>query len=131
MQHSVESRVPFLARPIEDVAFSVPSEYHLGPDAISKRLFREAMRGILPESIRTRRDKIGFEPPQGDWLMKNSADIRRLLSSEAARSVKLFDHKAMLQCFDKITEFGSRDLIYVWRWAGLIAWSAAFQISWP
>jgi asparagine synthase (glutamine-hydrolysing) len=130
MCHSIESRVPFLAAPVRDVAFSVPSHYHLGPDGISKRLFREAMRGILPEEIRLRRDKIGFEPPQGAWLAANRGEIDRLLRSDEARAIGIFNHDALLKCWQSIGDFRSRDFIYVWRWIGLILWTRAFQIDW-
>jgi asparagine synthase (glutamine-hydrolysing) len=37
-------------------------------DGYSKRILREAMRGILPDQIRTRTVKIGFQSPLADWM---------------------------------------------------------------
>jgi asparagine synthase (glutamine-hydrolysing) len=55
-------------------------------DVQTKRLLRESMRGILPETIRTRWNKQGFRPPQENWfqgrLLELSAD---LLSSRSFR----------------------------------------------
>jgi asparagine synthase (glutamine-hydrolysing) len=59
MAHSIEARVPFLDHRLVELAFSLPADAKVrGAD--TKRLLRGAMRGILPEAIRTRRDKLGF-----------------------------------------------------------------------
>jgi asparagine synthase (glutamine-hydrolysing) len=130
MRYSIESRVPFLAAPITDIAYSVPSEYHMGTDAVSKRLFRAAMRGILPDEIRLRQDKVGFEVPQGTMLHSEREQIERLLCSDAARSIKLFSHERMLRAWRAIDSASHRDYMYVWRWIGLILWTNTFQIDW-
>ena len=48
-------------------AFALPTPSKIG-EGFTKRILREAMRGILPESIRVRADKIGFSNPVVDWL---------------------------------------------------------------
>jgi asparagine synthase (glutamine-hydrolysing) len=59
MAHSIEARVPFLDHRLVELAFRLPAEAKVrGAD--TKRLLREAMKGVLPEPIRTRRDKLGF-----------------------------------------------------------------------
>ena len=40
----------------------------------TKHLLREAMRGVVPEALRLRRDKLGFTAPVGDWLRDGLAD---------------------------------------------------------
>jgi hypothetical protein len=37
-------------------------------EGFAKRLLREAMRGVVPEPLRLRRDKLGFTAPVADWL---------------------------------------------------------------
>ena len=67
MAHSREVRLPFLDHSLVEFAFSLPD--HLKIDGgLGKVVLRESMRGILPEGIRERKDKIGYEPPQRDWL---------------------------------------------------------------
>jgi asparagine synthase (glutamine-hydrolysing) len=34
----------------------------------TKRLLRETYKNLLPEKICWRKDKVGFEAPQSDWL---------------------------------------------------------------
>ncbi len=67
MAHSREVRLPFCDHRIAEFVFSLPPRFLMG-DAQTKRLLREAMRGILPESIRTRWNKHGFLPPHAAWF---------------------------------------------------------------
>ena len=67
MAHSREVRLPFCDHRLAEFALGVPARYHLG-EAQTKRLLREAMRGILPEAVRTRWNKQGFVPPQSLWF---------------------------------------------------------------
>ncbi|MDF1502345.1 asparagine synthase (glutamine-hydrolyzing) [Roseisolibacter sp. H3M3-2] len=85
MAHSVESRVPFLTMGFAEFLLSLPSEHLLSPDGERKHVFREAMRGILPEPIRARRDKIGFFADDALWLRRHAdryADVWEELARE-------------------------------------------------
>ena len=66
MAHSVEARLPFLDYRMVECVLGMPGEYKIS-DGWTKRLLRESMRGILPEPIRVRRDKIGFETAEEEW----------------------------------------------------------------
>lgn len=68
MHWSVESRVPFLTTQFAEFVLSLPEQYLLSPDGQTKLILREAMRGITPDLILNRRDKIGFQTPEQDWL---------------------------------------------------------------
>jgi len=67
MAHGVEIRAPFMDWRLVCYAFSLPSASKLG-GGYTKRILREAMKGVLPEPIRTRRSKIGFATPIEHWL---------------------------------------------------------------
>lgn len=68
MRFSVESRVPFLDRRLIEFVLSLPEGWLLGSDGTSKLILRDAVRGFVPEDVVARRDKVGFETPQVDWL---------------------------------------------------------------
>jgi asparagine synthase (glutamine-hydrolysing) len=59
--------LPFCDHRLADLALSLPPGHLLG-GVQTKRLLRESMRGILPETIRTRWNKQGFRPPQETWF---------------------------------------------------------------
>jgi len=65
MAASIESRVPFLDHKLVEFAAQLPNEWKL-QGWTTKRVLREAMKGILPESILSR-PKMGFPVPFGDW----------------------------------------------------------------
>jgi asparagine synthase (glutamine-hydrolysing) len=49
----------------------------------TKRIMRDALKGIIPEPIRTRRDKIGWNAPLHEWF-KNSLknEIESIIEKE-------------------------------------------------
>lgn len=67
MAHSREVRLPFCDHRLAEFIFSLPPWYLMG-EVQTKRLLRESMKDILPESIRTRWNKRGFLPPQETWF---------------------------------------------------------------
>lgn len=67
MAHGIEVRLPFMDFRLVSFVFSLPPEDKLG-GGFTKRILREAMVGIMPESIRTRRTKIGFNAPMIEWF---------------------------------------------------------------
>jgi asparagine synthase (glutamine-hydrolysing) len=62
-----ELRLPFLSHELVEFAFTLPDEFKIH-QGWTKYIQREAMKGILPESITWRKDKIGYEPPEKNWL---------------------------------------------------------------
>ena len=52
----------------------------LSPNGETKRVFRAAMRGIVPETILDRRDKVGFQTPEHAWLRGQGELIQDWLS---------------------------------------------------
>ncbi len=68
MALSVESRVPFLTTSLVDFLYALPEEYLISDTGETKPVFCAAMRGLVPDAILDRRDKIGFATPQKAWL---------------------------------------------------------------
>jgi asparagine synthase (glutamine-hydrolysing) len=63
MSVSLESRpVPCLGR-MPDVSDALPGDLLVGPDGEGKRALREALQGVVPESVRRDRRKRGFPTP--------------------------------------------------------------------
>jgi len=83
MAHSREGRVPFLDPDLMSFIFTLPEEYILSGGK-TKFVLRDAMKGILPDFISNRRDKIGFATPENAWLRAPSMrpQIDKFLVSE-------------------------------------------------
>jgi len=67
MTSGVEVRMPFMDHRLVTYTFSLPWTSKVG-DTYTKRIMRDALKGILPEKIRTRRDKIGWNAPLHEWF---------------------------------------------------------------
>ena len=67
MASGVEIRMPFMDWRLVCFTFSLPWTSKLG-GTFTKRIARDAMKGILPEPIRTRRSKIGWNAPLHEWF---------------------------------------------------------------
>ena len=65
MATSIESRVPFLDHELVEFSASLPDRWKLS-GFTTKRVLREAMKGLLPDSI-LRRPKMGFPVPFTAW----------------------------------------------------------------
>jgi asparagine synthase (glutamine-hydrolysing) len=71
MAHGREVRLPFLDYQLVEFIFSLPSSLKIH-DGWTKFLLRKAMDKELPDEIVWRKDKVGYEPPQQQW-MENKA----------------------------------------------------------
>ncbi len=66
MAASIESRVPFLDHKLVEFSTALPDRLKLR-GRTTKYVLREAMKGLLPESI-LNRSKMGFPTPLGRWF---------------------------------------------------------------
>jgi len=67
MAFGIESRVPFVDHVLVEWLATLPADMRLSA-GWTKRILREALVGILPELIRHRKSKLGFETPEASWL---------------------------------------------------------------
>lgn len=81
MAHSREVRLPFLSHHLVDFAFTL-SDQLLIKNGWTKYVLRKAMEPVLPKDITWRVDKIGYEPPQEDWMKNEAVHSRIQLARE-------------------------------------------------
>ena len=67
MAHGVEVRLPFLSYELVQFIFSLPASFKIH-DGWTKWLLRKMMDKKLPDEIVWRKDKVGYEPPQLQWM---------------------------------------------------------------
>ncbi|MFK5950632.1 MAG: asparagine synthase-related protein [Methylococcales bacterium] len=124
MRWSVESRVPFLTTELAELALSLPEHYLVSDEGETKSVFRAAMRGIVPDAVLDRRDKVGFETPELRWLNSDQLDLDEIL--EPAAELKFFD---MDQLKREVREVLSGEVPFSWqawriinycKWASLV-----------
>jgi asparagine synthase (glutamine-hydrolysing) len=67
MAFGIESRVPFVDHVLVEWLATLPADMRLS-GGWTKRLMRDALKGVLPERIRKRKSKLGFSTPIASWL---------------------------------------------------------------
>jgi asparagine synthase (glutamine-hydrolysing) len=127
MWHSIEARVPFLDRPFFEYVASLPLNRKLC-DGWTKNIFRRAMAGILPEDIRLRRTKIGFETPEKNWIQMELRDsLQEFFKSDLTAS-KFYNADALRKLLWKpILTVNETSLI--WRVLNLEMWYREFFLE--
>jgi hypothetical protein len=94
MTHSVESRLPFLDYELVEFAVNCRVSLKLR-DGWSKWILRSALAGILPEKIRLRKTKLGFDVPDGAWVRSGLQNgHRELWESPKLRMKRYLDEKS-------------------------------------
>lgn len=131
MAYSIESRVPFLTPALVNFIFALPEEFIIASDGCSKAVFRQSMRGIVPDAILDRRDKIGFVTPEQHWLSLLRPWVDQVLGSEVAQQIPAIVLKVVNEDWASVRAgrrpFNSR----IWRWLNLIEWTREFEVSFP
>jgi asparagine synthase (glutamine-hydrolysing) len=129
MAHSIEARVPFLDHPLVEFNLALGNDHKMvGGD--TKRVLRKGMKGILPETVRERRDKLGFSTPEQNWFRGPLRDLvtegieatlRRypgIMNADATRALA----REMLD--------GQRNLDFtLWRIVNLGIWGDRFRVG--
>ncbi|ULQ55743.1 asparagine synthase (glutamine-hydrolyzing) [Flavihumibacter rivuli] len=85
MYHGREVRLPYLNHFLVQFAFTLPSTLKINR-GFGKMILRRAAEGLLPESILWQKGKIGFEPPQEDWMA--SPGMKDLVMDSRGRLVR-------------------------------------------
>ncbi len=129
MAHGIEARVPFLDHPLVEFSLALGNDHKIvGGD--TKRVLRKAMAHVLPETVRERRDKLGFATPEQIWfrgplkgLMQDGieASLARfpgLMNADGVRALS----RDMLE--------GKRDVDFtLWRIVNLGHWGERFNVG--
>lgn len=129
MHFSVESRVPFMTPELAEHVVSVPEEFSLTPDGTRKALFREAMRGIVPNAILDRRDKIGFATPERAWLAQLSPWVDSVFSRGRGIGPGPIDMVRLERDWQQIKAGRMRFDQHVWRCLNLLVWVERNDVS--
>jgi asparagine synthase (glutamine-hydrolysing) len=128
MAFSIESRVPFLTTDLVDFVFSLPEEYLISADGTSKAVFRHAMRGLVPEAILKRRDKIGFGTPEAQWLSVLDSWVRPLLGGAATAAIPAIDPARVNSVWEETLRGKRRFDFQLWRIFNVIYWTQHLQV---
>jgi asparagine synthase (glutamine-hydrolysing) len=96
MAHSVEARLPFLDYRLVSFVCGLSDDWKVrGP--WNKYVLREGMRGRIPESVRSRVDKMGFPTASRKWFAHDLYEpLRDILGSRAVQERGIYNAGALI-----------------------------------
>jgi asparagine synthase (glutamine-hydrolysing) len=123
MAFSIEARVPFLDYRLAEYVFTHASHLRLR-DGWTKWIQRQAVVDTLPQEIVWRRDKVGFETPERQWLQAGRDRLLDLLSSGVGA-----EYLDLAYVREELPNLLAKpdSTAQVWRWANLALWLKAFR----
>jgi asparagine synthase (glutamine-hydrolysing) len=129
MAFSLEARVPLLDHKVVEFGLTLPDRLKVR-DGYSKVAIREAMRGLVPEPVRTRKTKLGFAAPDRHWL---TGDLRPQVSAlihEDLRCSRYVDVDALRKWYDSPQAAKANDESYLglFRVLSVEMWMRAFGV---
>lgn len=129
MAFSIESRLPFLDYQLVEALFSMPLSHKIR-FGLTKRVMREAMRGVMPDLITDRQSKLGFTTPEEDWMRKNPQQFRAMLETAVVRLAPLVQAERTLAWYDELVEHNRfRECHVIWRIISAARWADIFHVE--
>ena len=115
MSFSIESRVPYLDIRFVEYVASLPLDQKIH-SGITKIALRNAIKGIIPESIRCRMDKMGFVTPEEIWMKEALRPfVLEVLSSDEFHARPYWDADAVVRNYLSFLEGQTAYSQEIWR----------------
>ncbi len=121
MAHSMEARLPFLDQDLVAWILRLPAS-SIVSGGWSRRVLRDAMRGVIPDDIRERRKKIGFTTPEFRWFRQQRASLQSLMRSPSYQSRPYWNAEAVADAFRTACAGGSEESFFFWRTVNVELW---------
>lgn len=129
MGHSIESRVPFLTTDLVELVLSLPENYILSDTGETKSVFRDAMRGLVPDVVLDRRDKIGFDTPEEKWMSTLGSWVTDNFEDADQNRFQALNLPNMRNEWASVMAGNKPYSKKYWRWINLIRWAEQFNVT--
>jgi asparagine synthase (glutamine-hydrolysing) len=115
MAFSLESRVPYLDFRFVEYVASLPLDRKIR-SGVTKIALRKAVRGIIPECIRCRMDKMGFVTPEEIWMKDTLRPfVLDILSADSFRARTFWNADAVMADYQAFLAGKSGYSPEIWR----------------
>lgn len=127
MAFSVEARVPFLDYRLVEHLAALPLDQKIR-GGVTKYVLRQAIRGLVPDAVRCRMDKMGFVTPEEVWMKGELAPrILDLFSTPEFRERPYWDAEQVIENYREFLEGKSPYSTEFWRIACAEMWLREFD----
>lgn len=114
MANGIECRMPFMDYRVVEYIFSLPSLSKVG-GGYTKRVLREALKGILPDETRLNKTKTGFNSPTTEWFQSELKDwFLSQITSSSFKENPYFDGEQISAEFMAALDSNTADR-YKWK----------------
>jgi asparagine synthase (glutamine-hydrolysing) len=127
MAHGIESRVPFLDHKLVEFATSLPSSFLIS-NGKTKKVLTDSLSDYIPNEIVSRKDKIGFQAAEGQWLRSNPQLIRAELLDAIDLSNGVLTSNLVTR-WDSISSGNMEYSSEIWRAISFGRWLKSFNVS--
>ncbi len=129
MAYSIESRSPFLDHRLIEYSYALDNKYKIR-NGLGKWVLRESMKGILPEKVRTRKDKAGFIAPADEWFRTiNKAQIIDMLDSREFEEIGIFNIVVLKELYNEHLSGKKNHQMFLWQLINIFLWYKKFFIK--
>jgi len=129
MAHGIEARVPFIDHKLIELTLSLPDDFKIR-NGNTKAILKSAMRGIVPQQILNRQDKMGFETPDSIWLRQDPGKSwTRLLEQSAIESPSIFNAGALMALWKSFLSSSKPASPVFWRAITFGIWRRIFDVE--
>jgi len=127
MRFSLELREPLLDYRLVERSLATNMDMIINKGC-TKAILRDAMKGYMPEEIRLRADKTGFETPEDMWFRTPyfSKYIKELINDDRFKGRGIIDNKAANNLFENYLNKKNDASKEIWKFISLELWFRKF-----
>jgi asparagine synthase (glutamine-hydrolysing) len=114
MAFSIEARVPFLDHEMVEFIFGLPIDQKI-KGGWNRAVYRNAMKGRMPEKNRLRRSKIGFTNPDIAWMKEKAGEIRAIFGQRETAARGIYNRAQLVRAWDEYLAGRPGDGLIFWR----------------
>lgn len=121
MAHSVEARLPLIDYRLVEYALTIDCREKMKA-GWTKYVLRKAMINVLPENVRLRKAKLGFNAPDKTWLSAYEQEMKNeVISSKILQEITKMDRLS--------AEFEKLGTRLQWRLFNIVKWEKLFHVT--
>jgi asparagine synthase (glutamine-hydrolysing) len=130
MNHSLETRAPFLDHRLYEYSVTLPTEFLVDEKGTGKRILRHLLGQYVPDAL-VDRPKAGFAAPLAKWLRNDLAEWAESLIYGPELAAQSFMDTDRLKQVWQLHRDGRRDYsFHLWGLLQLCAWQRMYGASW-
>jgi asparagine synthase (glutamine-hydrolysing) len=127
--HGLEAASPYLVGSMLRFAGGLPPDCMISEMGETKHVVRCALRGLVPEAILDRRQRVGFAVPALSWLIELRPWVEQQIGE--LQTLPFYGERSDPEVWRALRNGDSYSWRYafrIWRWIALLEWTRALGV---